>query len=150
MSLLFFQDPTTEGQPDCQEICEQVNATAPKVCETVCQAPEEVGLWVLLLSLLVTVPVSTVVDRSFKWLRSPVVTAVEQKKVTVGSLIRSARAAQKTVFDEGRKPGEKVLDIGRQLSHLQENEGACATIRLETTFCIFCAAPTFLTGHCGS
>jgi len=81
-------------------------------------------MWVVLLSLLLTVPISAIVDRAFKWLRSPVVTAVEHKKVTVQSLIKSARAAQKTVFDEGRRAGEKVLEIGRNLLHLQENEGA--------------------------
>jgi hypothetical protein len=122
-SLLFFQNPNDEAIPDCNETCTQLNETEPVICVTECAEPMEAGLWVAMLSMVMTIPVSIIVNISFKWLRSPITTAVESETTSVKSLIKSARDAQKRVFGASTDAAAKLEAMAQQAQHLKEIEG---------------------------
>jgi hypothetical protein len=123
-SLLFFQNPSQDvAAPDCNETCSQLNETEPEICVVECAELEESGLYVAMVSMVITIPASFLVNKVFMWLRSPVTTAVERDTVTAKSLIQSARDAKKKVLGEGSEAGSKLASMARHALHLEENEG---------------------------
>eukprot|EP01043_Picozoa_sp_COSAG02_P053552 COSAG02_NODE_5928_length_3936_cov_9.495960_2_plen_160_part_00 len=118
-SLLFSQNPNQDlATPDCNETCSQLNETELVICVVECVELEESGLYVAMVSSMVmTFPVSFIVEKSFKWLRGPVTTTVECDVVTAKSPIQSARDAKKKIV------GAKLASMARHALHLEEHEG---------------------------
>eukprot|EP01043_Picozoa_sp_COSAG02_P065424 COSAG02_NODE_9869_length_2087_cov_0.993964_1_plen_244_part_00 len=83
-SLLFLHNPNQdEVVPDCNETCSQLNETEPEICVVDCAELEESGLELAMVSVvtisascILGTTASCILDASFKWLRSPVTTAV--------------------------------------------------------------------------
>ena len=106
VSLMFFQDPTKQGTPDCTQECTQMEEGGPEVCEEICTEPAQAkkGPLISIVSALVTTPIVFGLTYLFKWLRKPIVEAVEEsaEKRSLGKILKSARAAKKKALEEER------------------------------------------------
>jgi hypothetical protein len=80
VSLLLFRPPE-EGE--CVEECTQLDEDGPMTCEMVCNEPEKNGIYVSVVSALISTPIVMGLGMLFKWLRKPVVGAIEPETVSV-------------------------------------------------------------------
>jgi hypothetical protein len=85
VSLLLFRPPA-EGE--CVEQCTQMDPEGPRECETVCNEPEKNGIYVSVVSALISTPIVVGLGYLFAWLRKPVVGAIEPDTVSVGDAIK--------------------------------------------------------------
>jgi hypothetical protein len=132
VSLMFFQDPTKQGTPDCTQECTQMEEGGPEVCEEICTEPAQAkkGPLISIVSALVTTPIVFGLTYLFKWLRKPIVEAVEEsaEKRSLAKILKSARAAKKKAFEsisgvkvKQQRPGEEEED-DFEAEHLDDLE----------------------------
>jgi hypothetical protein len=120
VSLMFFQDPTKEGVPGCTEVCNQQVEGGPVACETVCVEPPKAGIWVSVVSALITTPIVFGLTYLFTWLRKPIIKAVEPKRKGLGEVAKNWMAAKKGIHvaqagKPNKMPHHDVADFTHEL-----------------------------------
>lgn len=102
VSLMFFQDPTN-AVPDCTEVCTQQMENGPTVCETTCVEPPRNGLWISVVSALISTPTVFGLTHLFAWLHKPIISAIEPKKKSLVEIAKNISAAK-----NGKSGGTKI------------------------------------------
>jgi hypothetical protein len=107
VSLMFFSPP----EPDCKDVCEppkdelgQFLEDEPLICEEVCVDPPAKGIYVSIVSALISTPIVMGLGYLFTWLRKPVVEAVEPDGVKLKELLKRIADAKRNlvkVVEEG-------------------------------------------------
>ncbi len=150
VSLMFFQPEDDEVA--CVNKCEQQDRSQEEVCTTVCNEPEKDGIWISLVTAVISIPATMVITAALMWLRSPVVAAVEprlkDKKHSVPKMIKTLKAASKskawaakqkataaktgnsrsTVLPPQRRGGTKVLQTSTRVARAPDMPRALATV----------------------
>ena len=86
VSLLLFRP--NAGEPECKEECTQLTEDAPLECEMVCNEVEKNGIYVSVVSAMISTPIVVLLGILFTWLRKPVVGAIEPEKVSILSAVK--------------------------------------------------------------
>eukprot|EP01043_Picozoa_sp_COSAG02_P045430 COSAG02_NODE_4149_length_5710_cov_6.668330_6_plen_632_part_00 len=97
-SLMFFQPEDDESA--CVKTCEQQTHSEEEVCTTVCNEPEKDGIWISLVTAVISIPATVAITKALRWLHTPVIAAVEpmtrkDKKPTLPKMVKTLRAASK-------------------------------------------------------